>query len=121
MATDAVRGKKLRWTFDDGPTAGKTFEHTFHDDGAVSWTEVGTGKGASTEHYEVAEIRDQIYAISYLAESGFTLTSILDFDTRAVIAFASNEKMLIVQHGTFEYADEADWPHPPESARDVTG
>jgi len=29
----AVRGRTIAWKFEDGPTAGKRFEHEFHDDG----------------------------------------------------------------------------------------
>lgn len=119
MATELIRGKTFRWTFEDGPTAGKTFEHAFFDDGVVKWKDVATGKGASADHYECEEIRPQTAVVSYLADSGFTLTSVLDFDTRSVIAFASNEKQLVVQHGTFEPADETDWR--PQFANDITG
>lgn len=33
--TDEFAGKTLRWTFEDGPTAGKTYERVFGDDGTV--------------------------------------------------------------------------------------
>ena len=41
MASDPIRGKTIRWTYDDGPMAGKSFEHTFGDDGVVTWREAG--------------------------------------------------------------------------------
>ena len=44
--SDPVRGKTIRWSYDDGPVAGKTFEHTFTDEGTVSWREPGTTSGA---------------------------------------------------------------------------
>ena len=118
MGPDPVRGKTIRWTYDDGPMAGKSFEHAFGDDGTVTWRETG-GEEQSTKppangkqktdkptteakaKYEVAPINDDVCAISYLAQSGFTLTSVLDFDSGTVVSFASNAEKLFIQHGTF--------------------
>jgi hypothetical protein len=122
MRSDLVRGKTIRWTYKDGPMAGKTFEHTFGDDGIVTWRETGgqergakpptNGKqGAArtaTEaraKYQVAPVNADVCAVSYLSESGFTLTSVLDFDSGTVVSFASNEKELVPQRGMFEVAE----------------
>jgi hypothetical protein len=40
--------------------------------------------------------------VSYRSAAGYTLTTVLDFKTRKLVAFSSNEKMLTLQHGTFE-------------------
>ena len=122
MGSDPIRGKKIQWTYDDGPMAGKRFEHTFAEDGMVTWREIG-GENKSAKQptngaqktvkpgaeakakYEVAQINDEVCAVSYLAKSGFTLTSVLDFDSGTVVSFASNEKELIPQHGMFEVAE----------------
>ena len=110
MTTDPVKGKTLRWSYEDGPTAGKTFEHDFGTDGRVRYRIVdapakpdgnGTMKG-ERPRYEVASINDDVFAISYLAPSGYTLTTVLDADTGTIVSFASNEKELVVQHGIFE-------------------
>jgi hypothetical protein len=118
MGSDPVRGKTIRWTYDDGPMAGISFEHTFGDDGVVTWREVGgpdkgrkpngkTGKPATQARakYEVAAINDDVCAVSYLSESGLTLTSVLDFTSGTVVSFASNEKELVPQRGMFEVAE----------------
>ncbi|MDP9276134.1 MAG: hypothetical protein M3O99_11140 [Chloroflexota bacterium] len=122
MGSDPVRGKTIRWTYDDGPMAGKSFEHTFGNDGTVTWRETGSvdrgtkppsnGKQktvkpatAAKAKYEVAAVNADVCAISYLSESGFTLTSVLDFDSGTVVSFASNEKELIPQRGMFEVAE----------------
>jgi MoaF N-terminal domain len=120
VGPDPLRGKTIHWTYDDGPMAGKRFEHTFGDDGTVTWREAGrdaaatkpptdgTPKGAKATDarakYEVAAINEDVCAVSYLSESGFTLTSVLDFDSGTVVSFASNEKELIPQRGMFEVA-----------------
>jgi MoaF N-terminal domain len=122
MTSDPIRGKTIRWTYDDGPMAGKRFEHTFGNDGQVTWRETGgadnsakppaNGKRKSGQpatearaHYEVAVVNDDVCAVSYLSKSGFTLTSVLDFASGTVVSFASNEKELIPQHGMFEVAE----------------
>jgi hypothetical protein len=103
--------------------AGKSFEHRFSEDGNVTWRETsednarakppsnGTqkkpGKPATQAKakYEVAPVNDDVCAVSYLSESGFTLTSVLDFASGTVVSFASNEKELVPQRGMFEVAE----------------
>lgn len=110
MAQDPIHGKTIRWTFDDGPMEGKTFEHTFEEGGAVSFREVGAdgdggeGKPSRVEQSKIAEVGEDVHAVSYLGSSGYTLTTVLDFRTGRLVAFASNEKELTVQSGTFETA-----------------
>jgi len=43
-----------------------------------------------------------VSAVSYLSSAGYTLTAVLDFATKKLVAFSSNEKMLGIQHGTFQ-------------------
>jgi hypothetical protein len=119
MGSDPLRGKTIQWTYDDGPMAGKRFEHTFGNDGTVTWreTERGTKPPANGKQkagkpvteakakYEVAAINDDVCAVSYLSKSGFTLTSVLDFASGTVVSFASNEKELVPQRGMFEVAE----------------
>jgi hypothetical protein len=122
MGSDPVRGKTIVWTYDDGPMAGKSFEHVFGNDGTVTWRETGsderstkrpsngkqkTGKPPTEPKakYEVAAINDDVCAVSYLSGSGFTLTSVLDFASGTVVSFASNEKELVPQRGMFEVAE----------------
>jgi MoaF N-terminal domain len=98
---DAIRGKTIRWTFSDGPTKGKNFEHEFGSDGTLKYRMEG-GKTTTENKYEVEQISTDVCAVSYLASSGWTLTCVLDFATGKVVGFASNDKQLVVQHGTFE-------------------
>ncbi len=103
MAADPVTGNTIRFTFSDGVMAGKTFEHTFGTDGGVTFREIGKdGKAGKANKYEVVETGREIYAVAYLSESGNTLTTILDFQTKKLVAFASNEKSLSKHHGTFQ-------------------
>lgn len=122
MASDPIRGSTIRWTYDDGAMAGKTYEHMFKDDGTVIYREAGpksepqrpssNGKQKSTQttkerpvKYEVEQVGSDVYAVSYLSPSGFTLTSVLDLDAGTVVSFASNEKELSVHRGTFDIAE----------------
>ncbi|OLC56218.1 MAG: hypothetical protein AUH85_07240 [Chloroflexi bacterium 13_1_40CM_4_68_4] len=115
MSSDPIRGKTVRWTYEDGPMAGKQFEHRFGADGTVRYREIGdhrqeqrqSGNGSTTgpgAKYELARVNDDVYAVSYLSSSGFTLTTVIDTKNDTIVSFASNEKELVVQHGTFEPA-----------------
>jgi molybdenum cofactor biosynthesis protein MoaF len=113
MRRDPVRGQTIRWTFDDGPMAGKQFEHTFDESGAVTWRSLGNGErgaadpgAAPSAKYELSTVGEYVYAVSYLAASGYTLTVVLDYRTGRLVAFASNEKSLTVQQGSFQTADD---------------
>jgi len=114
VSSDPIRGRTIRWTYEDGPMAGKALEHTFASDGTVTWRELGeprkSGNGSPPEpgvRYEVARVNDDVYAVAYLARSGYTLTSVLDTRAGTIVSFASNEKSLVVQHGTFEVREPA--------------
>ena len=103
--TDWIRGKSLRWTFTDGPVAGIPFEHTFNEDGSVVWRGVGgamKGKSAQEKEYAAVKIGEDVYAISYLAASGHTLTVVLNFKNKHMHGFASNDKTWFSMTGTFE-------------------
>ena len=106
MQTD-IRGETIRWSFDDGPTRGKVFEHTFNMDGSVSYRMDDSDEPTREDHYECVPLGDAGYVVSYLAKSGWTLTAILDEKTRSVTAIASNDKQMVVQHGHFEHLRRA--------------
>lgn len=102
---DPIRGTTIRWVFADGPMAGIAFEHTFSEDGTVTWVALdGPMKGRSGAEQEYAAIRvsDGVYAISYLATSGYTLTVVLNFVTMQMNGFASNETEWYAMTGAFE-------------------
>lgn len=104
---DLVRGKTLRWTFTDGPTKGTTYEHRFGDDGVVHFHAVkADGKSdqqAQAEaHYGAETISEDVCAVSYKGDEGYTLTTVLNFDDKRVVAFASNNEQWFEQKGTFE-------------------
>ena len=103
-----VAGKTLRFTFEDGPMAGKTFEHVFEPSGQVRFRPAGsTGAGTTEKKYEVAAIGADVCAVSYLGSSGYTLTVVLDWKTKRLVAVSSNEKMHVMQRGTFEETTSA--------------
>jgi hypothetical protein len=104
----SLSGKTIRWMFVDGPTAGATFEHTFDPGGSIVWRAVdGPYKGASRREkaYGAVKIDDQAWVVSYLAESGHTLTVVLNFANRQATGFASNDKTWHQLTGTFEVVD----------------
>jgi hypothetical protein len=101
-----LSGQTIRWTFESGPTAGGTYEHTFAPDGSVSFRKLGgDGKGKPTHEKQYAsfEVAPAVHLVSYLAaESGYTLTVAMNFDTGRLYGFASNDKEWHPVSGTLE-------------------
>ena len=102
MPTD-LRGTTIRWTYADGPMKGKHFEHSFTDD-TVTWKDAGEPKPSADSHakYEFQRISDDVYVVSYLSSHGYTLTTVVEERSGAIVSFASNEKELVVQRGSLE-------------------
>ena len=107
MSNDPLRGKTLRFTFDDGPMAGATYDHAFGTDGTVTWTDASSGvkrtntapDPESTAPYEFERINADVYVVTYLSKAGYTLTSVVDSGTGKLVSIASNEKSFSMQHG----------------------
>jgi hypothetical protein len=115
IADDRIRGTTLRWTFTEGPQRGKSYEHTFHDDGTVSYRAIvdeprGPSSGeqradaAAPERppYTAYAVSDTVHLVSYRADSGFTLTVALNFATHELVSIASNSEQWFPARGTFE-------------------
>jgi hypothetical protein len=106
----AVRGKTIRMTWTAGPTKGTTHEHVFHEDGTVEWHDAGTRKSSARPAagakekpgYAAVRVADDIYAVSYLAGSGYTLTAVLNFRERTIVGFASSSNDWHPVQGTFQ-------------------
>lgn len=103
MAAD-LSGKTIRWTYADGPMKGKHFEHSFSSDGTVTFKEAGGPKPSadSQAKYQFQRISDDVYVVSYLSSHGYTLTTVVEERSGAIVSFASNEKELVVQRGSLE-------------------
>jgi hypothetical protein len=106
--TSALAGRVFRLTFDGGPTAGKTYEHTFSEDGTVVFKEVG-GKAQAAAggadpgvKYAAFEITPQIILVSYLSTHGYTLTVAMNRASKKLHGFASNDKNWYPVEGTAE-------------------
>jgi hypothetical protein len=102
---EAIRGKTVRLTWTEGPTQGSTHEHVFHRDGTVEWRDAdAAAKGGAKERppYAAVEVADGVYAVSYLAASGYTLTVVLNFRDQKVVGFASSAKDWHPVRGRFE-------------------
>jgi hypothetical protein len=103
---EAIRGKTVRLTWTEGPTRGATHEHVFHQDGTVEWRDTdAAGKGGVAKErpaYAAVEVADGVYAVSYLASSGYTLTVVLNFRDQKVVGFASSARDWHPVRGRFE-------------------
>lgn len=103
-APETLIGKPIRWTFEDGPTKGMTFEHCFQPGRGVVWKMVG-GEGEATRERtgSVERVSAEVFVAGYLSEaSGWALTVVLDFGTGKAVSFASNGKEWSRAVGTFE-------------------
>jgi hypothetical protein len=110
----AIRGKTIRFTWTEGPTKGKTHEHVFHQDGTVTWSDADTSKTAQPAtsaaagntkekpRYAATRVEDEIYAVSYLAPSGYTLSVVLNFRDQQLVGFVSGAKEWYPVRGTFQ-------------------
>jgi septal ring-binding cell division protein DamX len=119
----SLAGQTLRFKFNEGPTAGNTYEHKFNSDGTVVWRDVSGGgskspdtdaKGKSREDaekksgadasaksgpqkppptkYASWEVAPGMHLVSYLSESGYTLTVLVNTKDRKLHGFASSSK-----------------------------
>lgn len=105
----SLSGRTVRWTFEDGPAAGGTYEHTFAPDGSVSFHKVDGdagdtkgGKPTREKRYTSFEVAPGVQLVSYLGDSGYTLTVAMNFDTGRLYGFASNDKEWHPVSGTLE-------------------
>ena len=107
--TNQLAGRTFRWTFNDGPTTGKTYEHVFNPDGTVVFREVNgatppaaaSEKGPGTK-YASFQIAPNMYLVSYLSNHGYTLTVAMNLDNKELHGFASNDKEWHPLKGTVE-------------------
>jgi hypothetical protein len=102
----SIQGRTFRWTFEEGPTAGSTYEHTFEPDGSVAFRkldEAGEGKPTRGNKYGSFEVAPEVHLVSYLGkESGYTLTIAMNLDTGRFYGFASNDKEWYPVSGSLE-------------------
>ena len=108
-----VSGKTIRFAWKDGPTKGKVHEHVFHKDGTVEWRDADQDAGKQPDAKKAdakperpkfvdEEIASGIRLVSYLADSSFTLTVVLNSESGLIAGVASNEKTWVPVHGSFE-------------------
>ncbi len=108
----SLAGRTIRWTFEDGPTAGRTYEHEFLTDGTLNRRFVGAlaGDGPSSAldaensgiPYASFEVAPDVHLVSFLSESGYTLTVTLNFETLHCSGVASNAEEWYPSTGSVE-------------------
>jgi len=100
-----IHGKTMRWTWTEGPTAGTTHEHVFNDDGSMVWRVTDgpkAGKSGREKKYADEMMTDDVGVVSYLADSGYTITMVLNFGDHRMTGFASSAEEWMPVKGTFE-------------------
>jgi hypothetical protein len=102
---NSLSGQVIRWTFESGPTAGSTYEHTFEPDGSVSFRKIDgekRGEPKREKKYGSFEVSKGVQLVSYLSDSGYTLTVAMNLDDGRLVGFASNDKEWYPVSGTLE-------------------
>jgi len=96
---DPFRGKSLRWSYQDGPTAGQEYEHVFGTDGTVTYRQLGGGTKGHAASYQAARLGKGIRIMAYTSAEGWTLTTVIDQASGKIVSVASNQDQLFVQNG----------------------
>jgi hypothetical protein len=77
----------------------------FHENGTVDFHAAEAGRspeGQEKPRYAAERVADGVYAVSYLAKGGYTLTAVLNFGDRRIVGFASDASHWYPVHGSFE-------------------
>lgn len=108
---ELIFGQRLRFIWSDGPVAGQIHEHAFERDGTVKWRCVqgeGGDKTHTEQRYDMERVSEDVGVVSYLSSTGYTLTAVLNFRDRTIVAYASNGKDWSPARGTFEVVEPAE-------------
>ncbi len=97
--SDRIAGKTIHLSWLDGPTKGTTQTHRFLLDGTVTWR---TDPKVERPQYLARDIDETSSLVSYLSDSGYTLTIALNFEDGSTVGVASNETSWYPVRGTFE-------------------
>ena len=109
----------MLFTWTEGPTTDKTYEHTFREDGTVEFRDVTDGEKSGGQRqpsattsppkkpmeYGAMRVTDSVYLVSYLSTEGYMLTVALNFDDASMVGYASGAKEWYPVKGTFEVVD----------------
>lgn len=94
MNAQDLIGKTVAWEWVDGPFAGNSFQNTFHEDGTITWRGIeGFQKGNSEteKEYKAFDVAEDVVMISWLEDSGWTVTVTVNFSTMTNSGVISNE------------------------------
>jgi hypothetical protein len=98
----------MRWDWKEGPTKGSSHIHEFHTDGSVEYRHEDAKEGETPtreKEYSARKVSEDVYLVSYLGSSGYTLTVALNFENHHMVGIASHAKEWYPVEGTFEVID----------------
>lgn len=106
--TSRIVGHTIQHTWKEGAFAGGSFKNTYKTDGSATLRCVeGTYKGTIVEQ-KIATVRPlgkNFEMVSWLEESGYTVSIVFDFDTMKITGLISNAKEYYPLSGIFTIAD----------------
>lgn len=86
---EKLKNKKLDVIYETG----YHFHMKYEEEGKLRWEAIGEIEEGElreeVEFYDAYEIQKNLYFVSWIEESGFTVSQILDFDNRKVYAYMS--------------------------------
>ena len=100
-----LAGRTFRLTWTAGPTVSVTHEHVFHTDGAVSYAQVEPGRPpqyTTARQYGAYELAEDIYLVSCVGTSGYSLTVAMNFKDKRLQGFAADATQWYPVQGRFE-------------------
>lgn len=101
-----LAGRKFRLTWTAGPTVSVTHEHVFHTDGTVSYAQVEHDKApahyTTAKQYGAFELAEDIFLVSYLGTTGYSLSVAMNFKDKRLHGFAADATRWYPVQGRFE-------------------
>ena len=100
-----IAGKTFRLTWTAGPKNSVTHEHIFHIDGSVSYAQIESSRPAkytTAKQYGAFEVAPDCFIVSYLDNSGYALSVVLNFKDHRMHGFATTNTQWYPVQGRFE-------------------
>lgn len=100
-----LAGRTFRFTWTAGPKNAVTHEHVFHTDGSVSYAPIESDRPpqyTTAKQYGAFEVADDVFLVSYLDGSGYSLSVAMNFKEHKLQGFAATNTQWYPVQGRFE-------------------
>jgi hypothetical protein len=100
-----LAGRTFRFTWTAEPKNSVTHEHVFHTDGTVSYAPIESDRPPqykTAKQYGAFEVAEDVFLVSYLDTSGYSLSVAMNFKTHRLQGFAATNTQWYPVQGRFE-------------------